>query len=192
MWLGILIALLVGVVVLLAIPVDITFTLQSEKDLQARLTIGWLFGLLRIPVHPEDGESGPAASSQQTGRKRDRRGLHPGAMLLSQGFLARLIRLLRRLKDCIHIRSLRLHLLLGLDDPADTGRLWGMLGPLTLAHPAPAVTDLVIQPEFTGAAFQIDGAGVVRILPIEVLGTLLAFALSPVTLRALYALGTGR
>ena len=44
----------------------------------------------------------------------------------------------------------------------------------------------------TGEAFQIDGEGAVRIVPFEILATLIAFALSPVTWRALRAAGTGR
>lgn len=188
----ILVALLVGVVAVLAIPVDIAFTLQREEKLQGRVTIDWLFGLVRIPVRREDNKARPTPPPQKARRTRVRRDLHGGAMLRSKGFLARLLRLLRRLWGCIHIRRLRLHLLLGLDDPADTGQLWGVIGPLALLIPVPARAELVIQPEFTGAVLQIDGEGAVRILPIEIIATLFAFALSPVTLRALYALGTGR
>ena len=191
----ILVTLLAGVLAVLTIPVGVAFTVQREEKLQGRVTIDWMFGLVRIPVYPEEGgeaRAAPAPSPKQARRTRAQRDLHLGAMLRSQGFLARLIRLLRRLRGCIHIRRLRLHVLLGLDDPADTGRLWGMVGPLALLVPVPAGADLAIQPEFTGATLQIDGEGAVRILPIEIIGTLFAFALSPVTLRALYALGTGR
>lgn len=178
---------------LLAIPVDVAFNVQREEKIAGRVTIGWLFGLVRIPLRPEEGvKARPAPAPKPARRTRARRGLHVGAMLRSQGFLARLTRLLGRLWGGIHIRRLRLQVLLGLDDPADTGRLWGMVGPLALVVPVPAGADLAIQPEFSGAAFQIDGEGAVRILPIEIIATLLAFALSPVTLRALYALGTGR
>ncbi len=188
-----LVALLVGVVAVLAIPVGVTFTVQREEKFQGRVTIDWLFGLVRIPVQPEEnGETKPEPSSKKSSRTQAQRDIHLWAMFRSKGFLARLLRLLRRLMGCIHIRRLRLHLLIGLDDPADTGQLWGMIGPLALLVPVPARAELVIQPEFTGAALQIDSEGAIRILPIEIIGTLFAFALSPVTLRALYALGTGR
>ena len=189
----ILVALLAGVVALLAIPVDVVFTVQREEKFHGRVTIGWFFGLVKIPIRPQHGEARPAQSKKaRRARDRTRRGPHVGAMLRSKGFLSRLLWLLRRLYRCLHIRCLRLHLLLGLDDPADTGRIWGMVGPLALAVPVPAGADVAIHPEFTGAAFRIDGEGAVRIVPIEVIATLFAFALSPVTLRALYALGTGR
>lgn len=186
-----LIALLVGMIVVLAIPIDLAFTLQREERLQTRVTLGWLFGLVKIPLSVK-GEKAESTAPKKPRHTQSRRKLHMGAMLRSQGFLARVLRLLRRLKDCVHIRHLRLHILLGLDDPADTGQLWGIVGPLTLAVPVPASTDLSIQPEFTGATCQVNGEGVLRIVPIEIIGTLCIFALSPVTIRALYALGTGR
>jgi hypothetical protein len=187
----ILVALLAGVVAVLAIPVDLAFTMQREEKFQGHASIGWLFGLVRIPLKPQRGKAQPAPHQKQKRAPAESK-LHVGAMLRSKGFLARLIRLLRRLYRCLHIRHLRLHVLLGLDDPADTGQLWGVVGPLALAVPVPAGADLAILPEFTEAAFRIDGEGTVRIVPIEIIGTLLAFILSPVTVRALYALGTGR
>lgn len=187
----ILVALMAVVVAILAIPIDIAFTVQRQDKIQGRVTIGWLFGLVQIPVQPKGGVARPAAPKKDK-RTRKQHGPHTWAMLYSKGFLNRLIRLLRRLRDCIHISHLRLHVLLGLADPADTGQLWGLIGLLALTFPAPAGTDLAIQPEFTGATFKIDGEGVVRIVPIEIMATLIVFTLSPVTLRALFALGTGR
>jgi len=49
-----------------------------------------------------------------------------------------------------------------------------------------------VSPDFTGEAFHVIGEGAVRIVPIEIIATVLAFALSPVTWRALRALGTGK
>jgi hypothetical protein len=191
-----LVSLLLIIFAVMAIPVDLNFTLQREDTFQGRASIGWLFGLVRIPLQPRDKKARQPKKPQKkkkAERRRSRRdGLHVSAMLRSQGFLSRLIRLLRRLRGCIHIRQLRLQVLMGLDDPADTGQLWGIVGPLTLALPVPAGANVAIQPEFTGATFQVDGEGSIRIVPIEIIGTLIAFAFSPVTLRALYALSTGR
>lgn len=189
-----LIALLLGLIVVLAIPIELAFTLQREERLQTRVTLGWLFGLVKIPlsVEGEKADSAAPPAPKKPRHTQSRRKLHMGAMLLSQGFVARVIRLLRRLKASIHIRQLRLQILLGLDDPADTGQLWGIVGPLALTIPVPAGADVAIQPEFTGATFQVDGEGVIRIVPIEIIGTILVFTFSPVTIRALYALGTGR
>lgn len=187
-----LVALLVGLVALLAVPIDVFFAVQRDEKFQGRVTIGWLFGAVRVPVLPAKGRVKPEKPRRARSRRSPRPSHKVAAMLRSEGFLSRLVRLVRRLASRIHVRRLRLYLRLGLDDPADTGRLWGMVGTWAWAVPVPASADLVIEPEFTGEAFQIDGEGAVRIVPFEILATLIAFALSPVTWRALRAAGTGR
>ena len=188
----IILVVLLAAVALLAIPIDVAFSVNRNETFQASATLGWLFGLVRIPLRPGRGKAKPAAPKKAKRARPARNKTHAWAMLLGKGFLSKVIRLLRRLVRCLHMRRLRLHIFVGLDDPADTGRLWGMLGPLAPALPVPGSSDLRIQPEFTGAALRIDGEGALRIVPIEIMATILFFVLSPVTLRALYALGTGR
>lgn len=187
-----LVALLVGLVALLAIPIDVVFAVQRDERFEGRVTIGWLFGLARVPVGPPHARAKPKKAKPARVHRGPHRPHKVSAMLRSEGFLRRLVRLLRRLAGRIHVRRLRLYLRLGLDDPADTGQLWGVVGPLAWAAPVPTGADLAIEPEFTGATFQFNGEGAVRIVPIEILALLIAFALSPVTWRALRAPGTGR
>lgn len=185
-------ALLFGLVALLAVPVDVVFAVQRDERFEGRVTIGWLFGVVRIPVRPAHARAKPKKAKRARAHRVPRRGHNVSAMLRSEGFLGRLVSLFHHLATRIHIRRLRLHVRLGLDDPADTGQLWGIVGPLAWAVPVPAVADVAIEPEFTGAVFRFDGEGAVRIVPIEILATLTAFALSPVTWRAFRARGTGR
>jgi hypothetical protein len=187
----ILVVLLVGIA-LLAIPIDVTFSIKREETFQASTTLGWLFGLVQIPVRPGRSKVKPTAPEKARRARPSRNRRHAWAMLRSKGSLTLLMRLLRRLFRCLHIHRLRLHIFLGLDDPADTGRLWGMLGPLTQTLPVTRHSELLIQPEFNGAVLRVDGEGTLRIVPVEVMATLIFFVFSPATLRALYAMGTGR
>jgi len=185
--------LLVINIAVFAVPVDLDFTVRRDEKFQGHASVGWLFGLVRIPLQPTNKGNRQKPQKKKAERSRSQRDeLHVAAMLRSPGFLSRLIRLLHHIRGCIHIRQLRLQVRLGLDDPANTGQLWGIVGPLALAVPVPAGADVAIQPEFTGATFQIDGEGAIRIVPIEIIGILIAFTLSPTTLRGLYALGKGR
>jgi hypothetical protein len=190
-------ALLLGVVLLFAVPIDVAFVVRREEKLEGRVTVGWLFGLVRIPVAPASSPS-PAVTPHPVERKRakrrpgKRRTRHVWSMLRTEGFPGRVFRLLRRLLARVHIRRLHLQVRLGLDDPADTGRVWGVIGPLICTAPTPKGSSVAIEPDFTGEAFHVIGEGAVRIVPIEIIATVLAFALSPVTWRALRALGTGK
>jgi hypothetical protein len=187
-----LLVLLASLVVLLAVPIDVVFAVRRGEKFRGRVTIGWLFGVVRVPLRPGRARSKPKKPKPAPARRVRRGGRKVTVMLRSEAFFAHVMRFLLRLAARIHIRRLRLHLRLGLDDPADTGRLWGMVGPLAWAAPVPAGTDLAIEPEFTGASFRVDGEGAVRIVPIGLLATLIGFALSPVTWRALRASGTSR
>jgi len=76
---------------------------------------------------------------------------------------------------------------LGLDDPADTGRLWAVVGPLAAILTLPVHARVAIEPEFACEALEVDGKGCIRIIPIRLLFVVLVFLLSPGTLRTLHA-----
>ena len=125
--------LLVGLVALLAIPADVVFAVQRDEGFRGSLTIHWLFGAVRIPVRSARGHAKGGKAKGSPAPRRPHHGRRAWAMLRSEGFVSRLLRLLRSLVTRVRIRHLSLYLRLGLDDPADTGQLWGMLGPLAWA-----------------------------------------------------------
>jgi hypothetical protein len=185
----ILLAFLASVLALLAIPVDLAFSVQRHEGRQeARGTLGWLFGLVRVRLGgPKERVRAkperPRPRRRRRGRVRTRRAT---AMLRVEGFGWRLLRLARDLFRRIHIRDLSLEVRLGLADPADTGRLWGVVGPLIAMLPSSLVTRLAVEAEFTREALEVEGKGSIRIIPVQLLFVMLVFVLSPSTLRALH------
>lgn len=195
--LGILVPLL-----LLAVPVHIPFRAQGIEPIEVRLRVLWLFGLVRIPVRrPRRAEPGkkqrreaapsPAPASptaKPRARPRERRRSAQGALtaLRDAALRRRVWRLVRDLLRAIRLQRAHLHARLGLGDPADTGRLWALLGPLQAMALRDHGTDLRIEPDFSDAVLQFDSAGRVRLIPLQILALALAFLLSPVTLRALW------
>jgi hypothetical protein len=188
----ILFALVASLLILLAIPVDVAFSVQRHEGRQeGRGTFGWLFGLVRLRLGKPKVRV--QARSDRTKIKRRHRKVGGArrimAMLLIEGFGWRLLRLGRDLLRRIQIRELSLEVRLGLDDPADTGRLWAVVGPLAAILVLPPVVRVAIEPEFTTETVEVDGNGHIRIIPIQLLLVFLVFLLSPTTLRALYAMG---
>jgi hypothetical protein len=189
----ILIALLAGLLFLLAIPVELAFSVQRREGKQrVRGTFGWLFGLVRLPLGKPKAQvkSRPAARPKAT-RSKPRRGggRRVWVMLRSKGFGWRVLRLVRDLLRRIHIFELSVKIRLGLDDPADTGRLWAFVGPIAAMLALPPVARIVIEPEFSTETLEVDGKGHIRIIPIQLLCVALFFLLSPATLRAMYTMG---
>jgi len=180
-------ALLGLVLLLLAVPVDLEVRLEGIDPFQGQVGIGWLFGLvrLRIPIPaarptPEPETRPHEVPEQPRARGRARNAL---AALRPAGFRGRVYRLVRDVVRAVHVQRLRLRVRLGLGDPADTGRLWALMGPLeALARMGNA--EIRIEPDFLDPVleFQVDGR--VRIVPLRFVALAGAFLLSPPTIRA--------
>lgn len=183
----ILLALLAGLLALLAVPLELVFSVRRHGGRrEGRGSLRWLFGLVRVRLagpgeRVRAGPGRPASRRPRRGGGGARRML---ALVQVEGFGSRLLRLARDLFRRIRIQELSLRVRLGLDDPADTGRLWAVVGPLAAL---PGLRRVAIEPEFAAGTFELDGRGRIRIVPLRLLSVLLRFALSPVTLRALYA-----
>lgn len=173
---------------LLAVPVDIAFAARRRERLEARLTVGWLWGVVSVPVSSGEPEKcrrkKPPKHPRRKRRKKTSGARRAWAAMRSEAFVRRLLRLPGDLLRRVHIRRLELDVRLGLDDPADTGRLWGLVGPAAALLPVPDGATVAVVPEFSEALFHLDARAEARMVPATVLGVLLTFLLSPATLRA--------
>lgn len=68
---------------------------------------------------------------------------------------------------------------LGLGDPADTGQLWGLLGPVAALLSNLQGARLELEPEFMDAVFELEGSGTIRFVPLQLLVLVAALMLSP-------------
>ena len=181
-----LLALFASLLALLAIPVDFEFSLlRREGQQKGSAAIGWLFGAVRVPLRPRARPKSPRIQAQDRKHGGARRIL---AMLQTEGFVRRVLKLARDLLRHIHVRKLSLDARLGLDDPADTSRLWGAVGPLAALLTLPPAARVAIAPDFAAEVFEIECQGHLRIIPIQHLAVILVFVLSPTTLGALRSL----
>jgi hypothetical protein len=209
---GVAAGLLALLVLLLAVPVDLAFDVAFDIDepgaVRGKLVVGWLFGLVRVRAdcargcaRPAAGGMVPTAGSNDGARgpsssaRSARRGSRTGralVLLRRAEFRERTWRLLKDLGRAARLEGLRLRLRLGLGDPADTGRLWAVIGPLGAAARQLRDADVVIEPEFFDGALDVEARGRMRCVPLQLLAVVLGFALSPPALRAWRALGGGR
>lgn len=181
-------ALLGLVLLLLAVPVDLEVRLEGIDPLEGQVGIGWLFGLLRfrIPIpgagrpEPEPETRPKEAPQRPRARGRSRNAL---AALRPAEFRGRIYRLIRDVVRAVHVRRLSLRVRLGLGDPADTGRLWALMGPLdALARMGNA--EVRIEPDFVDPVLEFEIDGRVRLVPLRLIALAVAFVLSPPTIRA--------
>jgi hypothetical protein len=90
-----------------------------------------------------------------------------------------------------HARNLYLRLRIGLGDPADTGRLWAIIGPIAGLAQNLRSAMVRIEPEFMDPVFEVESRGQFRLLPIQLIALTAAFVLSPTMLRAWWLLRRG-
>jgi hypothetical protein len=172
----ILIGFLLFCLLLLSIPVDLSFYLEKEETLDYQAKLGLLFGFVTIDMNREHkkAEKSDVTKKQKSG-KADLMSL-----FRSKAFVKRIIRLMLDLLHSCHIKELSLHCRIGLDDPADTGKLAGILWPLLLPW-----ENAILKTDFQEAVFEGYCKAQIRIFPIQIIGNLLAFIFSPVTVRAM-------
>lgn len=198
-------AVLLAALVLLAVPVTISFSIVRREAFSGRITFGWLFGLLRVtpsisaggkrkrrrrrpaetPPEPDEspGEA-PSKSAREATRGPSKRFLR---LLKSRGFLRGVLRLLRDLARRVRFVSLHVAGRFGLDDPCDTGRLWGSICAATgFLHGSKRVR-FQVEPDFNEAVLELDGRGEIRFIPVTLFLPAARFVLSPATLRAAWA-----
>ena len=103
------------------------------------------------------------------------------ALLKHSTFRRRAIRFIKSLLRATHARGLYLRIRIGLGDPAATGRLWGLLGPVAAIAANLRHAKVRIEPEFMDLVFEVESHGELRLIPIQFIGLAAAFAASPET-----------
>ena len=180
---------LLGVVLLSAIPVDLVFRVQRRESFHAEVFVGWMYGLFRFRM-PSRRPRRPRPPKKRVGRARFARRLM--IPFRSSAFRHRSLRFGGDFLKSVRVRACDLRLRIGMDDPAETGYLWAIAGPLTgLLTISPRVT-VRLDPTFTDECFEADARGTIRLIPIQLAYLSVLFLLSPATLGAVWMLVRSR
>jgi hypothetical protein len=189
--------ILLLLILLLAIPVNLVYALRRETHWVGRVVVYWMFGKVRFHLRPgrKRKPSQPRRRrrrlrrASQMGRQvvRRRRGIL--AALRTPGLIRRVIKLLRDLSAALRPRRLRVQFTIGMDDPADTGRLWGLLAPLRLLFGTQSFgrssgVSVEITPDFFGPRFSGYSCASVQFVPLQLIGLFIGFTVSTPFLRA--------
>ena len=197
------VAVIVGLpLLLLAVPVKVAFRVARAEAFSGKIAIHWMFGLLHVFVRIPEARQAPhlAAPSKpekpkklNQGRSRSRSRSRSNALALfwQADFRQRVYRLVTDVWRAAHLHRLRLRMRLGLGDPADTGQLWAVLGPLSALAQGLRGADVHIEPAFMESVFEFHARGRLRVIPLQFLALALAFVLSPVCIRAWRSLQRG-
>jgi len=180
------------IVILLAMPVTLTYQFSWKETPSADLRLNWAFGLVRAGVSPDLAKPGPD-KSEATRKKGARRGKSTGkknfmAAIRQAPFRRRMFRFVSDLWHTIHKKNVQLLVRLGLGDPADTGRLWAVLGPLSGMLARLRDIRVTIEPDFLDATLEVDSSGTIRMIPLQIAIIVFGLLFSPPIWRGIMSM----
>lgn len=172
------------VVVLLAVPVTLTYQLLWRETLSANVRLTWAFGLVRADLSPDTESSRPdtpEVSHPKPGRQdkgTDKKTSFLAA-IRQRSFVRRIFRFIADVWRAIRKKDVQLLVRVGLGDPADTGRLWAAFGPLSGFLANLRDIRVWIEPDFVDATFEVNSSGTMRIIPLQITFLALGLLCSP-------------
>lgn len=177
---GLLIALLV-VIALLAIPLELDFRFAWPDGGHNELVLVWAGGLVRARIPSERSKpASPAADEPSAPRKPGRGGSRNFlAALRQRRFRQRVYRFIGNLWRSISKENMHVRARIGLGDPADTGHLWAVVGPVSGLLADVKEISVAIEPDFVDATFEIDSRGRLKIVPLQVIPISIGLLMSP-------------
>lgn len=183
-WLaGALATVVLGLVAVLAIPVQLDISAELTDRLRGRVRLRWWFAAVNVGSRTAAAKKRRARPRPKPAAAPRRRGRAAVAALRSPGLVPRVARLVTDLLSQIHIRDFRLRARYSLGDPADTGQLCGALAPM-FALASARDLDVHCLPEFGDATLDGSCSGTIAVRPLSVLAVIIAFLCSPPVWRA--------
>lgn len=192
-----LLAILLLLLVVVSVPIDAKFWIDTTSEKKGSVTIGWLFGLIHfsVPIGGEEKKKKKKAKEKKAKeekpkkekKKKSKGGLCAFRLIRNEDLRRRFFRFIKDLFGSLTIGELKLSVWFGFSDPADTGMATGWLWPISFWLSKVKRADIAITPVFHQETFDAKGAGEVRFVPIVALYSVAAMALSPALLRGLWS-----
>lgn len=164
------------ITLMLSIPVYMAFALEAHEDVKVTMRVGWLFGLVWKDIR----------RPKKKKPKKKEKSMKPLLyMLRTDGLPRRLLKLARQLLSCLKVRQLDADFRVGLDDPMGTGMMCSVVYPALVLLNSFVPMRLRMEPVFYEPAFEGSLHGRIRLFPIQMIGPILCFILSPTGLHTL-------
>ena len=171
---------------LLILPIEVEFNYNNLNADEKTVRLRALFGLLSKTVYPSDKSESHKRKEKAEVKKEKKSGSGPSkiiSVLRNGKFLRKTVHTFKKLLFSIKPELKHFHIKLGLNDPADTGIIWGLIGPLSGVLYGFSEKEVVIEPDFLDQSLGLNAEGSISIVPLEILLILLCYLLSPTVIK---------
>jgi len=184
-------AVLAAVLILLAIPVRLAFSVHRHETLRGAVVMEALDGRIRLPLRRPRPKPRKPAARRKPRRRRQRSPARLLRVARDATFRRRALRFATDVFTAVDVHELDARLRFGLGDPAQTGIFWGFVSPLAVNLRRVEKVSLDVDLEFLQSCFEMDAVGRVRLIPLRIAWLAAAFVLAPSSLRAAWTLAAG-
>ena len=188
MWVAVSIAGLAAVFLsLLCVPIDLTVRLDVRNGTTFRMKVAWFHSLLTWQIGPtgrttEAKREKPSAKRRSIFRRADIGTLYE--ILKTRGMVRQVVRFLNDVFRQLKFKSLDGDMRVGLGDPADTGLLFTLIGPVMPFLTPSSVRRIAVRPDFgDGAVCEGFIQGALRLQPIRLIVPVRRFVFSLPVIR---------
>jgi len=183
LWLIItLVSLVVFFLLVFSIPLDLSLRLDANGTIKFQSKLVWLFGILYKRISKKEKKTKKVKQKKVKDKKS---GVNRALFFLrTKGLLKQVKVLIKDIFSSLSIRRLKANLMIGLDNPADTGLLFAYIGPASVFLNNSKKYSISIEPSFEDEVI-LKGYihAVIRLIPIRVVIPLLKFIFSPLIFR---------
>lgn len=171
-------------IALLAIPVTLTFQASWPQAFKDYIKLQWAFGLVNVQL-PLLQSKAPSTEGEELAQKIERlehsssKNQNGFSLIRQKSFRRRIIKFVSDFWHAVHKRDVILRIRIGLGDPADTGQLWSIVGPVAGVLANIKEASIEIEPEFFDSTFELDGSGNIRFIPLQIIYLTIGVLLSP-------------
>lgn len=172
LWL--LVAVLALALAALLSPVDFDVSLHTERDARFKIVARPFFGIgpaIRLNRTKTDG-----AKTERAPKRRKKKRKSRSFRRLPKAFnFPAAVDFLGQILQSVKLRELSLKADIGLDDPADTGLLYGAFAPMMYGMYGLERCSVDVRPVFDAPCHKIELDGSVRLVPLRIVGALVQF-----------------
>ena len=180
------ISLIVLVIFLLSVPIDIRFEFNNKNKTKTKTHITWLYGLVDVDL---EGQASKTVEKIHISKKVKRKKKKPKrsfktswkaflAVIKTEGFAKKVFQLLKGLLHVAEIKQLQGEIAFALDDPADTGRLYGMMSPAFAFMYALPRINFAVTPLFAEPTIKAELKFAFRLVPVRIFVAIFRFIFS--------------
>ena len=166
--------------IVLSVPIDAIFSFDTSVKPQFHIKLSWFYGVVTREIR------GFSGAGKKRAKKKGRRISQFTLLKIisTRGLLNKISSLAWSILQHLKLKELKADLIMGLDDPVDTGLLFALVGPILPLVNLPEQCNVAVMPSFQDAVLEGEALLIIRLRPITLIIPFMKFIFSTPVMSA--------